>query len=107
MGMNKCETLHYLDAPIRHASARDVACEPASLKPTDASKPPAVRCSGHIDDRVALGRCRPEAPTDPYLLALEHTVPQIMVSLLYGKPNEQCARGQVENAGAVSCTWSS
>ena len=58
-------------------------------------------------DRVASGRCRPEAPTDPYLLALEHTVPQIMVSLLYGKPNVQCARGQVENAGAVSGTDSS
>ena len=29
-------------------------------------------------DRVALGRCRPEAPTDPYVLALEHTVLQIM-----------------------------
>src|ERR1700729_4652488 len=32
-------------------------------------------------DRVASGRCRPEAPTDPYLLALEHTVPQIRDSL--------------------------
>ena len=27
-------------------------------------------------DRVALGRCRPTAPTDPYVLALQHTVPQ-------------------------------
>src|SRR5262249_619194 len=27
-------------------------------------------------DRVASGRCRPEAPTDPYVLTLEHTVPQ-------------------------------
>ena len=35
-------------------------------------------------DRVASGRCRPEAPTDPYLLALEHTVPQIMGSLPSG-----------------------
>ncbi len=35
-------------------------------------------------DRVASGRCRPEAPTDPYVLALEHTIPQIMVSLPYG-----------------------
>ncbi len=32
-------------------------------------------------DRVASGRCRPEAPTDPYVLALEHTVPQIRDSL--------------------------
>ena len=28
--------------------------------------------------RVAPGGCPPEAPTDPYVLALEHTVPQIM-----------------------------
>jgi hypothetical protein len=32
----------------------------------------------------ALGRCRPEAPTDPYVFALEHTVLQIMGSLLSG-----------------------
>ncbi len=27
-------------------------------------------------DRVAPGDCSPGAPTDPYVLALEHTVPQ-------------------------------
>jgi len=27
-------------------------------------------------DRVAQGDCSPRAPTDPYVLALEHTVPQ-------------------------------
>ncbi len=32
-------------------------------------------------DRVALGDCPPRAPTDPYVPALEHTVPQIMDSL--------------------------
>jgi hypothetical protein len=32
-------------------------------------------------NRVASGRYRPEAPTDPYVLALEHTVLQIMGSL--------------------------
>ena len=31
--------------------------------------------------RVALGGCPPRAPTDPYVLALEHTVPRIMGSL--------------------------
>ena len=31
--------------------------------------------------QVALGDCSPRAPTDPYVPALEHTVPQIMVSL--------------------------
>ena len=33
------------------------------------------------EDRVALGRYQPRAPTDPYVPALEHTVPQITVSL--------------------------
>ena len=28
------------------------------------------------DERVAPGDCSPGAPTDPYVLALEHTVPQ-------------------------------
>src|SRR5262249_15969645 len=32
-------------------------------------------------DRVASGRCRPEAPTDPDVLALEQTVPHIRNSL--------------------------
>ena len=32
-------------------------------------------------DRVALGRCRPGAPTDPYVRTLAHTVPQFMGSL--------------------------
>ena len=33
------------------------------------------------NDRVALGRYLPRAPTDPYVPALEHTVPLIMDSL--------------------------
>ena len=32
-------------------------------------------------DRVAVGRYQPTAPTDPYVRALAHTVPQIMASL--------------------------
>ena len=32
-------------------------------------------------DQVALGRYLPRAPTDPYVPALEHTVPQVMASL--------------------------
>jgi hypothetical protein len=77
------------------------------VRPTGDSRHPFPNCSGHIgrtrgrvfyyslwsrpmwrtrvrfaaSDRVALGRCRPEAPTDPYVLALEHTVLQIMGSL--------------------------
>ena len=37
--------------------------------------------------RVASGGCPPEAPTDPYVLALEHTVPRIMVSLCGRTPS--------------------
>src|SRR5262249_19885212 len=51
-------------------------------------------------DRVALGRCRPRAPTDPYVLALEHTVLQITGSLHVCKPNARCARRPAGNAGA-------
>ena len=32
-------------------------------------------------DRVAVGRYRPTAPTDPYVRTLAHTVPLIMDSL--------------------------
>jgi len=32
-------------------------------------------------NRVAQGSCLPRAPTDPYVHALVHTVPQIMGSL--------------------------
>ena len=32
----------------------------------------------HYSDRVASGHCRSEAPADPYVLALEHTILQIM-----------------------------
>ena len=39
--------------------------------------------------RVAPGRYRPGAPTDPYVRTLAHTVPQITGSLLGRKPNEQ------------------
>jgi hypothetical protein len=35
----------------------------------------------HAHDRVAPGRFRPGAPTDPYVRALAHTVPLIMDSL--------------------------
>lgn len=34
-----------------------------------------------ISDRVAVGRYRPTAPTDPYVRTLPHTVPLIMDSL--------------------------
>src|SRR5262245_37759680 len=55
---------------------------------------------GVARDRVALGRCRPRAPTDPYVLALEHTVLQITGSLRAGKLNARCARWPAGNAGA-------
>src|ERR1700722_7009776 len=58
-------------------------------------------------DRVALGRCRPRAPTDPYVPALGHTVPQIMGSLRVCKPNARCARLSAGNAGACGGNRSS
>lgn len=33
------------------------------------------------ENRVALGRCHPRAPTDPDVRALAHPVPQVMGSL--------------------------
>lgn len=59
-----------------------------------------VRAPKATEDRVALGRCRPRAPTDPYVLALEHTVLQIMASLRVCKRNERCIREPADNAGA-------
>ena len=50
-------------------------------------------------DRVAPGRYRPGAPTDPYVHALAHTVPLIMDSLRVGDSNGQCEREQVGNGG--------
>ena len=38
-------------------------------------------CDRETKDRVAPGRYRPGAPTDPYVRALAHTVPLIMDSL--------------------------
>jgi hypothetical protein len=42
------------------------------------SRPRKQRTS--FSDRVAQGSYLPRAPTDPYVPALEHTVPQIMVT---------------------------
>src|SRR5262249_19417081 len=51
-------------------------------------------------DRVASGRYRPEAPTDPSLLALGHTVLPITGSLPACKSNARCARRPAGSAGA-------
>src|SRR5271166_1413751 len=37
---------------------------------------PSSRARRKRGGRVALGGCPPRAPTDPYVLTLEHTVPQ-------------------------------
>jgi len=51
--------------------------QPAEVAMTDGnSEHPLV-----LADRVALGDFSPRAPTDPYVPALEHTVPRIMASL--------------------------
>ena len=55
-------------------------------------------CSLDASDRVAPGRHRPGAPTDPYVLALEHTVPRITDSLRACKLSGQYEREQVGNA---------
>jgi hypothetical protein len=51
-------------------------------------------------DRVAPGRCRPGAPTDPYVLALEHTVHQIRGSLRAVELNGRSSRAPASSAGA-------
>jgi hypothetical protein len=58
-------------------------------------------------DWVAPGRCRPGAPADPYVLALEHTVPRVMGSLRGGKRNARCAREPADSAGACGGIGSS
>jgi hypothetical protein len=45
------------------------------------------RCRAAEQDRVALGRYRPRAPTDPYVRALAHTVPRITDSLRDRRPS--------------------
>jgi hypothetical protein len=56
-------------------------------------------CWGTQYYRVALGRYRPRAPTDPYVRALAHTVPRITDSLRDRRLNERCARGPADSAG--------
>ncbi len=74
--------------------------------PVDGRETPQRSDSLRASDRVALGRCRPRAPTDPYVLALEHTVPQIMVSLRVRRLNERCAREPAGIAGGDAGTRS-
>ena len=51
-------------------------------------------------DRVALGRYRPRAPTDPYVRTLPHTVHQIMVSLRVRKLIAKCEVVPTDIVGA-------
>jgi hypothetical protein len=54
------------------------------------------------EDQVALGDFSPRAPTDPYVPALEHTVPQVMVSLREVEAwNELRVREQAGSDGAM------
>jgi hypothetical protein len=61
-----------------------------------------VQCYG-ASDRVALGGYPPRAPTDPYVLALEHTVPQIMGSLQAGTPACTLSWRQIASVAIHSC----
>ena len=65
----------------------------ASVKPSGV----VITGGSAASDRVALGRCRPRAPTDPYVRALAHTVPLIMVSRRAGDSNGRCEREQAGN----------
>ena len=58
-------------------------------------------------DRVAPGRYRPGAPTDPYVPALGHTAPRITGSLRVCKLNGPCVPGPAESAGGVDERMSS
>jgi CheY-like chemotaxis protein len=51
------------------------------LKKLQDRKPDSLKCVLAVSDRVAVGRFRPTAPTDPYVRTLAHTVPRVMVSL--------------------------
>ena len=64
--------------------------------------PPAIdpRQLGNDKGRVAVGRYRPTAPTDPYVRTLPHTVHQIMASLRERKLNVKCERAPAGIAGA-------
>lgn len=66
--------------PVRSTRHR-VLHQPTSLATNDLKPRLSLQRVGPTRDRVASGRYRPEAPTDPYVLALEHTVLQIMGSL--------------------------
>ena len=60
---------------------------------------PAVSKAGKLtsEDQVTVGDCSPTVPTDPYVPALEHTVPLIMVSLREEEAwNELRVREQVD-----------
>ena len=61
--------------------------------------------SGEVElaeDQVALGDYSPRAPTGPYVPALEHTVPQIMVSLREVEAwNELRVRERADNDGVM------
>ena len=57
-------------------SARCCHYSPTAGRETDSGKLKLVPF-----DRVAVGRYRPTAPTDPYVRTLAHTVPRVMVSL--------------------------
>ncbi len=67
----------FLAAPFSIRGARSTLTEAAAVSCTDGF----LRTLYVLADRVAMGDCSPMAPTDPYVPALEHTVPRIMDSL--------------------------
>jgi hypothetical protein len=95
--------VHLLCAPVIHGDSNlalglalfgEIArCTLAEVRTARRSDTPQLITA----DRVALGRCRLRAPTDPYVLALEHTVPQIRVSLHADRASGPCGREPVGN----------
>jgi hypothetical protein len=65
----------YMDSTIIEKSPNSTFEKAAWIK---------IRKVSYYGCRVALGSCLPRAPTDPYVHALVHTVPQKMVLLRLG-----------------------
>ena len=73
--------------------------QPRSLSTVFTGPKQVAQFEFHRSDRVAPGRCRPRAPTDPYVLALEHTVLQIRGSLHDDRATGPCKREAMGSSG--------
>ena len=76
----KYQAISEINNPLQTdtSSTRNVVAKPRSASSADALFGLPQMSS---PDRVAMGCYQPTAPTDPYVRALAHTVPQFMASL--------------------------